>query len=78
MKEVAGHLSMQMKQWDKALVELQSAFLSYQLVNNSRAKSVLKGVVFVSILVNSEINYLATTESQVYRNDPEIIAIMNL
>lgn len=38
----------------------------------------LKYVILASILSGSEINYSGTREAKVYKEDPEIIAIMNL
>lgn len=66
------------KKWEKALEELFESFKNYQESGNVRAKTVLKYVILASILSGSEINYSGTREAKVYKDDPQIIAIMNL
>jgi COP9 signalosome complex subunit 2 len=39
---------------------------------------VLKYVILASILSGSQINYSGTREAKVYKDDPQIIAIMSL
>ena len=78
IKESGGKMFLSEKNWEKALEELFEAFKSYQESGNPRAKPVLKYVVLVSILADSDINYCDTREAKVYKDDPEIVAIMNL
>lgn len=66
------------KKWGKALEEMFESFKNYQESGNPRAKAVLKYVILASILSESDINYSDTREAKVYKDDPQIIAIMNL
>ena len=38
----------------------------------------LKYVILASILASSEINYAETREAKVYKDDPEIMAVMKM
>jgi COP9 signalosome complex subunit 2 len=78
IKECGGKMFMSEKKWDKALEELFESFKNYQEAGIGRAKDVLKYVILASILSGSEINYSGTREAKVYKDHPEIIAIMNL
>jgi COP9 signalosome complex subunit 2 len=78
IKECGGKMFMSEKKWDKALEELFESFKNYQESGNSRARTILKYVIMASILSGSEINYSDTREAKVFKEDSQIIAIMNL
>ena len=78
IKESGSKMYMAEKQWDKALTEFFEAFKCYQEVGNQRAKIILKYVVLASILSNSNINPFHSQEAKVYKDDPEILAMMRL
>ena len=78
IKENGGKMFLDEKNWQLALEDLFESFKNYQESGNSRAKTVLKYVVLASILSNSSINYCDTREAKVYKDDPEIVAIMSL
>lgn len=78
IKECGSKMYMSEKCWAKALSEQFEAFKCYQEVGNPRAKSVLKHLAMTSILANSKINPFHSQEAKVYKDDPEIIAMMNL
>ena len=78
IKECGGKMYMSEKKWENALEELFESFKNYQESGNSRAKTVLKYVIMASILSDSKINYAETREAKVYKDDPQIIAIINL
>ena len=78
IKECGGKMFMSEKKWEKALEEMFESFKNYQESGNPRAKTVLKYVILASILSGSQINYSGTREAKVYKDDPQIIAIMNL
>ena len=78
IKECGAKMFMHEKQWEKALEEMFESFKNFQEAGNPRAKTVLKYVVLASILSASSINYCDTREAKVYKDDPEIVAIMNL
>lgn len=78
IKESISQMYMNRKDWERALTEQFEAFKSYQEVGNSRAKALLKYVVLTSILAGSDINPFHSQEAKVYKDDPEIVAMMNL
>jgi COP9 signalosome complex subunit 2 len=78
IKESGSKMYMSEKSWNKALSEQFEAFKCYQEVGNTRAKSVLKHLAMTSILANSKINPFHSQEAKVYKDDPEIIAMMGL
>ena len=78
IKECGGKMFMSEKKWDKALEEMFESFKNYQESGNSRARTVLKYVILASILSGSKIDYSGTREAKVYKDDSQIIAIMNL
>lgn len=78
IKECGGKMFMSEKKWDKALDELFESFKNYQESGNSRARTILKYVIMASILSGSEINYSDTREAKVFKDDNQIVAIMNL
>ena len=78
IKESGSAMYMGEKQWDKALSEQFLAFKYYQEIGNPRAKIVLKHLAMTSILANSNINPFHSQEAKVYKDDPEIIAMMQL
>ena len=78
IKECGSKMYMSEKSWNKALSEQFEAFKCYQEVGNNRAKNVLKHLAMTSILANSKINPFHSQEAKVYKDDPEIIAMMGL
>lgn len=78
IKECGSKMYMSEKAWGKALSEQFEAFKCYQEVGNPRAKNVLKHLAMTSILANSKINPFHSQEAKVYKDDPEIIAMMGL
>ena len=78
IKECGSKMYMSEKAWGKALSEQFEAFKCYQEVGNPRAKLVLKHLAMTSILANSKINPFHSQEAKVYKDDPEIIAMMGL
>lgn len=78
IRESGSKMYMSEKSWDKALTELFEAFKCYQEVGNPRAKTILKYVTLASIMANSNINPYHSLEAKVYKDDPEIIAMMRL
>lgn len=78
IKESGSKMYMGEKQWAKALSEQFEAFKCYQEVGNPRAKTVLKHLAMTSIMANSKINPFHSQEAKVYKEDPEIIAMMQL
>ncbi|CAG9329981.1 unnamed protein product [Blepharisma stoltei] len=78
IRESGSRMYMSEKSWDKALTELFEAFKCYQEVGNPRAKTILKYVTLASIMANSNINPFHSLEAKVYKDDPEIIAMMRL
>jgi COP9 signalosome complex subunit 2 len=78
IKECGSKMYMSEKAWGKALSQQFEAFKCYQEVGNNRAKYVLKHLAMTSILANSKINPFHSQEAKVYKDDPEIIAMMGL
>lgn len=78
IKEFGGKMYMTEKKWEKALDELFECFKLYQESGNMKAKNILIYVILASMLCSSEINHADTREAKVYKDDKQIIAIMNL
>lgn len=78
IRECGGKMYMSEKKWDLALDELFESFKNYQESGNHRAKDILIYVILASILCQSKINHADTREARVYKEDKEIIAIMQL
>lgn len=78
IKDTHGKMLMIEKDWENARLELFEAFKYYQEVGSSRAKSVLKYVVIVSVLSQSTLNPFDNVEAKVYREDSEIKLLDNL
>jgi COP9 signalosome complex subunit 2 len=76
IKECGGKMYMSEKKWDKALDELFECFKYYQESGNIKAKDILVYVIIASMLCNSTINHADTREAKVYKEDKQIIAIM--
>jgi COP9 signalosome complex subunit 2 len=77
IKECGGKMYMSEKKWEKALDELFECFKYYQESGNIRAKNILIYVILASMLCNSAINHADTREAKVYKDDKQIISIMN-
>ena len=78
IRETGGRIYMSEKKWALALEELFESFKLYQESGNVRAKQILKYVILASMLSGSQINQADTREAKVYREDREIIAIVQL
>ena len=78
IKECGGKMYMNEKKWVLALSELNDCFKNYQEGGNLKAKNVLVYVILTSILANSEVDYMASREAQVYSDDRDIVAITKL
>ena len=78
IRECGGKMYMGEGNWVEAQKEMFEAFKNYQEGGNMKAKTVLKYVVLASILAQSIINPLHSQEAKVYKDDPEIIAMMRL
>ena len=78
IKECGGKMYMAEKKWILALSELNDCFKNYQEGGNVKAKNVLVYVILSSILANSEVDYMASREAQVYSDDRDIVAITKL
>lgn len=76
IKETGGKLLMLEKKWKEACSELNESFKIYQEVGNTKAKTVLKYLVLAGMLSKSEINVFYSREARVYKEDPEILAMM--
>lgn len=78
IRESGSKMFMAEKQWEKARAEFFEAFKYYQEVGNPRAKTILKYVVLASILSDSKINPFDSQEAKVFKDDSEILAMMQL
>lgn len=78
IKETSGKLLMLEKKWKEACDELNESFKIYQEVGNAKAKTVLKYLVLAGILSKSEINVFYGREGRVYKDDEEILAMMEM
>eukprot|EP01029_Cantina_marsupialis_P031085 TRINITY_DN873_c0_g4_i1.p1 TRINITY_DN873_c0_g4~~TRINITY_DN873_c0_g4_i1.p1 ORF type:complete len:490 (-),score=162.99 TRINITY_DN873_c0_g4_i1:170-1639(-) len=78
IRESFGKMHVANKNWAPAENEFYSAFRSFQEIGDIKAKDCLKYAVFVNMLAGSEIDPFASPEAKVYKDDSEIIAIVNL
>ena len=76
IKECGGKMYMSEKKWYKALDELFECFKYYQESGNIRAKNILIYVILASMMCNSKINHADTREAKVFKDDKQIISIM--
>lgn len=61
-----------------ALEQFQESFKSHVECGSSRAKILLKYVILASLLADAEFDVLSTNEAQIFKTDPEIIAMTTL
>lgn len=78
IREEGGKMYMAEGNWMDAYNELYAAFLAYQEAGDLRAKSTLKYLVVASLLALSKINPFSAKEANVYAEDKEIIAMVDL
>lgn len=76
--EAGGMMYMEEGSWQKAYDELFDGFRAYQEAANPRAKHCLKLVALVNMIVLSKISPFDSREAKVYKDDPEIQAMMQL
>lgn len=75
IKECGGKMYMSEKKWDEALNQFWASFTSLVDSGSPHAVTVLKYVILTQILSNSETDQLTQNEAQVYKDDPQIIAM---
>jgi COP9 signalosome complex subunit 2 len=78
IREEGGKMHMSEGNWTEAYNELFASFLAYQEAGDQRAKSTLKYLVVASLLALSKINPFSAKEANVYAEDKEIIAMVEL
>ena len=78
IREEGGKMYMAEGNWTDAYNELYAAFLAYQEAGDQQAKSTLKYLVVASLLALSKINPFSAKEANVYAEDKEIIAMVEL
>lgn len=78
IREEGGKMYMAEGNWAEAYNELYASFLAYQEAGDQRAKSTLKYLVVASLLALSKINPFSAKEANVYAEDKEIIAMVDL
>ena len=78
IREEGGKMYMIEGQWVDAFNELFEAFRSFQQVGNARAKTCLKYLALASMLAESDINPFSAAETKAYKDDVEIIAMLDL
>lgn len=78
IREEGGKMYMEEGNWTSAYNELYASFLAYQEAGDQRAKSTLKYLVVASLLALSQINPFSAKEANVYSEDKEIIAMVEL
>lgn len=76
--EAGGKLKMEDERWSEAYDELFEAFRNYQEAGNPRASKCLKYVVLANMIALKDINPFDSCEAQVYKDDPEIQAMMEV
>mmetsp|Transcript_884 Transcript_884/g.1202 ORF Transcript_884/g.1202 Transcript_884/m.1202 type:complete len:261 (+) Transcript_884:544-1326(+) len=78
IKECGGKMYMAERKWNEAKNHFNDSFVCLVEVGNSRAKTLLKYVILASLLAQSEVDVMSTTQSKTFSNDPEIIGMLNL
>mmetsp|Transcript_3196 Transcript_3196/g.4603 ORF Transcript_3196/g.4603 Transcript_3196/m.4603 type:complete len:455 (+) Transcript_3196:24-1388(+) len=76
--EAGGKVKMDEGCWSDAYDEFFDAFRNYQEAGNPRAKQCLKYVVLANMIALKNINPFDSREAKVYKDDPEIQAMMQL
>lgn len=76
IREEGGKMHMMEDNWALAYNEFFEGFRNYQETGNCRAKECLKYVVLASMLASSDINPFDSREAKVYKDDPEINAMI--
>ena len=78
IREEGGKMYMGDGAWDAAYNEFYEGFRAYQEAGNARAKDCLKYVVLANMLASSDINPFDSREAKVYKDEPEITAMIEL
>jgi COP9 signalosome complex subunit 2 len=78
IREEGGKMYMIEGQWMEAFNELFEAFRAFQQVGNIRAKTCLKYLALASMLAASDINPFSAAETKAFKDDAEIIAMLEL
>eukprot|EP00742_Colponemidia_sp_Colp-10_P001549 GILJ01001661.1.p1 GENE.GILJ01001661.1~~GILJ01001661.1.p1 ORF type:complete len:464 (-),score=91.71 GILJ01001661.1:211-1563(-) len=78
IRESGGKMYLSEKKWSEAYNEFFEAFRNYQETGNVRCKTCLKYVVLANMLSLSGINPFEAREAKVYKDDPEIQAMVDL
>jgi len=78
VREEGGKMYLSEERWEEAYNEFFEAFRNFQESGNSRAKECLKCVVLANMLSLSDIDPFDSREAKVYKDDPEIAALINL
>jgi len=78
LHEAGGKMRMEEEAWSDAYDEFFESFRNYQEAGNPRAKQCLKYVVLANMIALKDINPFDSREAKVYKDDPEIQAMMEL
>lgn len=78
LREAGGKMRMEEEAWSEAYDEFFESFRNYQEAGNPRAKQCLKYVVLANMIALKDINPFDSREAKVYKDDPEIKAMMEL
>ena len=76
--ECGGKLFLEERKWDEAYNEFYCGFRAYQESGNARARVSLKYAVLANMLSLSAINPFDSREAKVYKDVPEIKAMLDL
>ena len=76
--EAGGKMLMEEGAWKQAYDELFDGFRAYQEAGNPRARQCLKLVVLANMIALSTISPFDSQEAKVYKDDPEIQAMVRL
>jgi len=78
IKECGGKMYMGEKRWDMALQQFNESFRIFVECGHIRARILLKYVILVALLSNSDVDFTESNEAKSFVNDPEIIAMKSL
>lgn len=78
IKECGGKMFMSEKKWEMALNAFFESFKANVDCGGSKATTVLKYVIMTSMLCNSEVDWMGTKEAKIFKDDPQIIAMVSL
>ena len=78
IKECGGKMYMSEKRWDMARNQFNESFRIFVECGHHRARVLLKYVILVALLSNSDVDFTESNEAKSFINDPEIIAMKGL